>query len=244
MKANRPLIIGHRGAAGEAPENTLGSFQLALEQGAEGLELDVHLSKDGQLVVCHDATLDRTTDMTGYIHQLTVEELKKADAGSWFHEKFANERIPLLEEVFDLVPPHIMINVEIKHTYDHHLEPALVDLLRRRGRLDSVVVSSFDFKSLLGLKLLEPEAKIGLLYDVNLVRHSALASTLGVPVYSLHPNFRRIDAEDVRDAVQQGLQVYPYTINDAEMMEQAIQYGVSGIITDYPAKLKSLLDRK
>lgn len=241
MHTQRPLIIAHRGAAGESPENTLGAFRLGLEQGCEAIELDVHLSKDGELIVCHDSTLNRTTDMTGSICEMTVAELKKADAGRWFHEKYEGERLPLLEEVFELVPPHIMINVEIKGSYDRKLEPALAKLLRKANRLSSVVVSSFDFKSLVSLKLLEPEVQIGLLYDVNMVRHASLASTLGVPVFSLHPNFDRLDAEDVRDAVQQGLQVYPYTINDEERMRRAIQFGVSGIITDYPGRLKQLL---
>jgi len=235
------LNIAHRGAKGEAPENTLAAFRLGVDQGCDAIELDIHLSKDGELIVIHDATLDRTTDMTGRVHELTVEEIKQADAGRWFHESFAGERVPLLEEVFDAVPPHIMINVEIKDSYGRKLEQALVELMKRKNRVDQVVVSSFDHKSLLFLKLLEPEVRLGLLYDVNLGRHSGLVSTIGAPVYSLHPNFKRIDKEDVRDAVEQGLQVYPYTINREEDMLQAIEYGVSGIITDYPARLKALL---
>ncbi|OXM87277.1 glycerophosphodiester phosphodiesterase [Paenibacillus rigui] len=235
------LNIAHRGAKGEAPENTLAAFRLGLEQGCDAIELDIHLSKDGQLIVIHDATLDRTTDKTGRVNDLTVEEIRQADAGRWFHESFAGERVPLLEEVFDLVPPHIMINVEIKDSYGRRTEPALVELMRNKDRVGQVVVSSFDHKSLQYLKLLEPETRMGLLYDVNLGRHSALVSSLGAPVYSLHPNFKRISKEDVRDAVAQGLQVFPYTINREEDMMLAIQYGVSGIITDYPGRLKALL---
>jgi glycerophosphoryl diester phosphodiesterase len=241
MENNNMLVIAHRGARGEAPENTLAAFRLGLEQGCTAFELDVHLSKDGELIVCHDATLDRTTDSSGLIHELTVEELKRVDAGRWFHEKFAGERLPLLEEVFDLAPPEVMINVEIKGSYGRKLESALVELMRRKERVGSVVVSSFDHKSLMFLKLLEPEARVGLLYDANISRHSALADTLGVPVYSLHPHFKRIDMEDVRDALARGLQVYPWTINDETHMRDAIAYGVSGIITDYPGRLNAIL---
>ncbi|WP_409341288.1 glycerophosphodiester phosphodiesterase [Paenibacillus sp. MBLB4367] len=242
MTAIRPLIIAHRGASGEAPENTLGAFKLGLEQGCHAIELDVHLSKDGHIVVCHDTTLDRTTDRTGAISELTLAEIQTADAGSWFHEKYAGERIPTLEQVFELVPPSIVINVEIKGSYGRRTEHALAELLRRTGRLSSVVVSSFDHKCLAFLKLLEPEVQIGLLYSFTPVRHAALASLLGVPVYSLHPHFFSLNQEDVRDAVSQGLQVYPWTINAEDQLRKAAEYGVSGIITDYPGRLKNVLD--
>lgn len=241
---NRPLIMAHRGAAGEAPENTLSAFRLGLEQGCDAIELDIHLTKDGEIVVFHDATLDRTTDMKGAVHERTVAELKRADAGSWFHESFSGERIPLLEEVFALVPPGILINIEIKGSYERRLEQALAGLLRRTERLSNVVVSSFDFKSLAFLKLTEPEVQLGLIYNINMVRHADLAHTLGVPVYSLHPNFRRLDRADIRDAVQEGLKVFPWTLNDEEQIRLAIEYGVSGVITDYPGLMKKILEQQ
>ncbi|WP_284644788.1 glycerophosphodiester phosphodiesterase [Paenibacillus silviterrae] len=242
MSQNKPLVIAHRGAKGEAPENTLGAFKLGLDQGCDAIELDVHLSKDGELIVIHDATMDRTTDKEGTVNEMTVAEIQRADAGRWFHEKYEGERVPLLEEVFDLVPANIMINVEIKGSYGRRLEPALVKLMQKKNRVHNVVVSSFDFKSLQHLKLHEPEAKIGLLYDVNAMRHSDLARLMSTPVYSLHPHMRRIDKAEVADAVNQGLKVFPYTINEEEHMLLAIEYGVSGIITDYPGKLKALLN--
>jgi glycerophosphoryl diester phosphodiesterase len=241
METNKMLVIAHRGARGEAPENTLAAFRLGLEQGCTAIELDIHMSKDGELIVCHDATLNRTTDSSGTIHEMTVAELKRADAGRWFHEKYAGERLPLLEEVFDLTPSEVMINVEIKGSYGRKLEPALLQLMERKNRVENVVVSSFDHKSLMFLKLLEPEVRIGLLYDANISRHSALADTLGVPVYSLHPQYKRIDKEDVRDALARGLQVYPWTINDEAHLREAVACGVSGIITDYPGRLNGIL---
>lgn len=239
--ARIPLIIAHRGSAGEAPENTLAAFELALRQGCDAIELDIHLSKDDELIVCHDSTVNRTTDGTGVIRQMTVSELQRFDAGRWFHESYAGERLPLLEEVFDLVPVDIMINVEIKETYEGLIEQRLLHMLRNRNRLSQVVVSSFDHKSLLRLKRSEPDVKIGLLYSQNAVDHSQLADLLGVPVYALHPYSKRIDQEDIVRATSRGLQVYPWTINNEEAMEQAIDSGVSGIITDYPAVLKRIL---
>lgn len=242
MDTERPLIIAHRGAKGEAPENTLAAFRLGIEQGCDAIELDVHLSKDGEIIVCHDPTLDRTTDMQGTIREMTVRELKQADAGSWFHPSFKGERIPLLEEVLDLVPAGMMINIEIKESYDREMEPALLKLIERKGRLQDVIISSFYHKSLHYLKQLEPEIKIGLLYDVDVMRHPSLAESFGAPVYSLHPNAKRLGIEDVREAVECGLNVYPYTINTIEQMKEAIRAGVSGIITDYPGRLKQLLE--
>lgn len=241
MINDKPLIIAHRGASGEAPENTIASFQMAVEQGCDAIELDIHLSADGEIVVCHDHTLNRTTDRIGAINQLSLEDIKRTDAGKKFHKKYEGERIPLLEEVFDLISSEIMINVEIKDSYGRQMEAKLLDLIRRKNRLGNVVVSSFDHKSLAFLKLLEPAIQIGLLYAENVVSHAKLADNAGVPVFSLHPNFKRIDAEDVREVKQRGLQLYPYTINDSQQMMRAIEMGVSGIITNYPARLRDLI---
>ncbi|MNR05388.1 Glycerophosphoryl diester phosphodiesterase [compost metagenome] len=242
MSNDRTLIIAHRGASGEAPENTLAAFSLALAQGCDAIELDIHLSADGDIVVCHDDTLQRTTDRNGKIHEWTTDELKWADAGKKFHEKYEGEQIPLLEEVFDLVPPEIMINVEIKGSNGRRTEAKLVELVRRRNRIDSVIVSSFDHKGLALLKQLEPSIRIGLLYTGNFMSHTKIAENAGIPVYSLHPYYKHLDAVDIREAIRSGLHVYPYTINNEQEMKKAINLGVSGIITDYPARLRRLLE--
>jgi glycerophosphoryl diester phosphodiesterase len=244
INKEKTIIIGHRGAAGEAPENTLGSFRLALEQGAEALELDIHETADGELIVCHDSTVNRTTNGQGAISLMTVQELKKLDAGSWFNPRFAAERLPLLEEVFALVPEEIVVNVEVKCEYSVRLEARLVELLHQYNRLQSVIVSSFNHKILVRLKRTEPALKIGLLYTANFQSHRQMAESAGVEVFSLHPYYRLIDAEDVEDALQNGLRVYPYTINEEAELHKALAAGVSGIITDYPARLKALLDSR
>lgn len=241
MSMNNPLIIGHRGAAGEAPENTLASFALALEQGADGIELDVHLTKECRIVVCHDPTLDRTTTGHGWIYQQSYEEIRQHDAGSWFSERFAGEKVPLLDEVFDLVPGSVMINVEVKHAYEGHMEKALLDFLRKRDRFDNVVISSFDHKCAARMKRAEPAARIGLLYTANLADHAAYARSLDVDVLSLHPYHRLFEAEDVAEARANGLLTYPYTANDEADLRRLIDAGVSGIITDFPARLAALL---
>lgn len=240
-QTRRPLIIGHRGAAGEAPENTLASFELAVRQGADGIELDVHLTADGEVVVCHDHTVNRTTDGQGRIDQMTVEQIKRLDAGCRYNERFRGQRIPLLSEVFAAMPAHVMINVEIKCGYSGKLSERLLELLAAYGRLETTVLSSFSHKVLHRLKQDEPAIRVGLLYVADLVRHTALAETAGMEVYSLHPHYQSIGPEDVAEAKRCGLHVYPYTINEPEQLRQAVQAGCSGIITDFPARLKAIL---
>ncbi|MGM1048317.1 MAG: glycerophosphodiester phosphodiesterase [Bacillota bacterium] len=237
----QPLIISHRGASGEAPENTMAAFKLGLEQGCDAFELDVHLSKDGQLVVIHDGTIDRTTDGSGAINELTVDELKAFDAGSWFKKEYTGERIPLLEEVFDHTPAHILINIEVKGSYNQQLEPALIELLKKKNRMDTVVISSFDWKSLRYLKELEPQIKVGLLYNLCLDHHDKLPEAAGTNVYSLHLNGEKLDSHDIHRIQAANLRVYIWTINNEQQMRFALEAGVDGIITDYPGQLKALM---
>lgn len=243
MSLHKPMIIAHRGAKGLAPENTLAAFRLGMDQGCEGIELDVHLSADGEIMVCHDFTLDRTTDGTGLIREKTASEIRSYDAGAWFGEAYRGEFVPTLGEVFDLVPESIMINVEVKHSYDGLMDEKLVEFLRQRNRFERVVVSSFDHKCVRRIKRMEPRVKIGLLYQSNLLDPVAYARSFDVDVYSLHPYFRLLDREDVQKAVDSGLNVYPYTANDENDLLELTAFGVSGIITDYPGRLRDLLAR-
>ncbi|WP_240414850.1 glycerophosphodiester phosphodiesterase [Paenibacillus periandrae] len=240
MSNNKPMIIAHRGAKGMAPENTLGAFQLGLDQGCEGIELDIHLTADGEIVVCHDLTLDRTTNGKGRIVEKKLSEIKALDAGSWFGDEFKGETVPTLNEVMDLVPDTIMVNVEIKYAYEGQIEHKLLDLLKQRNRLNNVVISSFDHKCVRRIKQLEPEARIGLLYQSNLLDPTAYARSFDVDVYSLHPYYQLLDAEDVQKATESGLYVYPYTANAESDLLRLTQFGVSGIITDYPGRLGAL----
>ncbi|MCS7463877.1 glycerophosphodiester phosphodiesterase [Paenibacillus doosanensis] len=241
MQTEKPIIIAHRGAKGMAPENTLGAFRLGVEQGCEAIELDVHLSADGEIIVCHDETLDRTTNGKGMICEKTLAEIKSLDAGSWHSEAYRGETVPTLGEVFDAVPGSLMINVEVKQSYDGNMDRKLVQFLRERDLFDRVVVSSFDHQCLHRIKVLEPKTKIGLLYQLRLYNPAAYAKTFGVDVYSLHPYHRLIDREEVEQAIRAGLHMYPYTANEEQDLKALIDWGVSGIITDYPGRLKDLL---
>ncbi|SFE56308.1 glycerophosphoryl diester phosphodiesterase [Paenibacillus catalpae] len=241
--ASSPIVIGHRGAAGEAPENTLASFRLAAEQGSHMVELDIHLSMDGKLIVCHDDTLDRTTDCSGAIRSLHSDVIREADAGSWFSPAFAGERVPFLEEVYDLLPEDVEINVEVKDSAGALLDEILLDYLRAENRLERTIVSSFDHKLLLRLKQAEPELRIGLLYAADLIHHASYAALLETEVWSLHPHHGLIGAQDAEDAVAAGLHIYPYTSNHPAEWDRLVSIGVTGIITDFPGRLKEYLGR-
>lgn len=244
MSKNQPLVIGHRGAASIAPENTWASFRTAIEEGADGIELDIHLSADGKLIVIHDDTVDRTTDGSGEVWKMTAEELRKLDAGAWFDERFRGERLPLLEEVFALVPPGLLINIEIKGSYGGKLEEELSRMLDAEGRSHRVVVSSFDHKILQRLKRLRPATAIGLLYSANPVTHLGLTTGMQGEVTSFHPHHRLIGESDITELRRAGYAVYPYTPNREEDWRRLVRAGASGIITDRPGELRELLRRE
>lgn len=237
------LSIAHRGSSGEAPENTMAAFKLAIEERADAIELDVHLSKDQHIIVCHDDSVNRTTNGTGSIGDMTVDELKRLDAGAWFKPVFAGETLPLLEEVFELVPEHIMINIEIKNSHGGQMLSRISEYIKRYNRAESVVVSSFDHRCLKQLKVLDPTIRIGVLLSHQLVDVAQYMDLMGVEVYSIHPNHKLADSEELLRLSEKGYKVFPYTIDQDSQFQEVIDAGASGIITNYPGKLKRLLQR-
>ncbi len=232
--------IGHRGAAGHAPENTLSSFKKALELGADTLELDVHLSKDGELIVMHDPKVDRTTNGTGYIKDLTVEELKHLDAGKLF-EEYRGEKIPLLQEVFDLAKGKATFVIEIKNgpIFYPGIEGKLVQLIEKNDLVDDVIVIAFYHPSLKKIKELNPRIKTGILFVGAFIDPWAVAEQVGAD--ALHPMYEYVTEEMVTAAHKRGYVVHPWTINDPVQLEQWHKYGVDGITSDYPDSLSGVL---
>ncbi|NGP44436.1 glycerophosphodiester phosphodiesterase [Bacillaceae bacterium SIJ1] len=241
---NQPLIIAHRGASASAPENTLAAFTKAVADGANAIELDVHLTKDNELAVIHDDTVDRTTNGTGLVGQMTLAELQELDAGSWFSDDFQGEKIPSLTEVFAALPSTVVVNVEIKNVpcYYEGIEARLAEVISKTQRWETTVVSSFDHNCLQTLAGIAPNVKLGLLYAMNAVHHDKLPQTLDVPVYSLHPMFKAISKTAIKDAMDAGYQVYPWTIDATDDLSYFIEAGASGLITNVPAKAFSLLN--
>ena len=164
------LDFAHRGASHDAPQNTLAAFRLAREMGADGLELDVQVSKDGEAVVIHDFTVDETTDGSGWVRDMTLGQLKDLDAGSWFGPAFAGERIPTLAEVFSAIGERLLVNVELKTTgmRDQGLERTVLALIERHRMEDHVLISSFNPFALRRCKRLAPRVRAGLLVAPDL----------------------------------------------------------------------------
>lgn len=235
------LVIAHRGDSKNAPENTLSSFKRAVEIGSDGMELDVQLSKDGYLVVIHDERVDRTTDGIGYVKDYTLKELKRLNAGIKFGRNYINEKIPTLAEVFELLEDKsILVNIEIKSGLISYpgIEEKLVNCVFDYNFEDLVLISSFNHYSLKTVKEIEPRLNIGLLYECGLVEPWHIANRMHA--YSLHPFYVNIIPEVVKGCKSNNVKLFPWTIDDEELMKNMIRLGVDGIITNDPLKLIDL----
>lgn len=238
----KTAIFAHRGASGEAPENTMAAFRLAIEQGADGIELDVQMSADRQLVVIHDETLDRTTTGTGLVCRHTAGQLKRLAAPNGM-SAYRDEPIPLLSEVLELLAPtRLALNIELKNgivPYDG-MEERVIRLVREYGMERRVVFSSFNHYSVARLARMAPDIESGILYVAGLYEPWNYARTVGAR--ALHPLFYSVDDGSVADAHQAGMAVRPYTVNDEADIRRMIAAGVDAVITDYPARMKTIRD--
>ncbi|MDY0406372.1 glycerophosphodiester phosphodiesterase [Virgibacillus sp. 179-BFC.A HS] len=234
-------MMAHRGISGHRPENTMASFREAVKQKVDCIELDVRLTKDGVPVVCHDATIRRTSNGKGFIHQLTLKELKKYDFGSWFSEEYKGERIPTFEEVLELVKDEsINLNIETKNgpVIPEDLEAKTLDLVYRYHMQERVMYSSFDHFSLKRLYKLDSSAKVGFVFHMNLINLFDYIENTGVPTFSIHPNHFYITDEMIQEAHKRGIKVNAYTVNNRGWADKYRHMGVDGLITNYPAEMK------
>lgn len=236
------INFAHRGASAVCPENTMAAFARSLELGATGIETDVQLTRDGRLVLIHDETLSRTTNGSGWVKDHDLEELRKLDAGSWFHPDFAEERLPLLEELLELVQgTGTVVNIELKNTKVPYagLEEKVIDMVRSYNLSERIVISSFNHYSLRLCKQLAPEIRTGILYMEGLYEPWEYARS--VEADALHAYHFAVLPEFVAGAKAAGKVYHPWTVNEEEEMQRLIDAGVAGIITDYPDKLAALL---
>ena len=243
-----PLKIGHRGAAGEAPENTLASFELAWRQGVSGIEFDVQLSSDDVPVVIHDARLRRTTSGSGWVWEHRASVLRRLDAGSWFNrrhrlrarERYAGARIPLLAEVLQWVKAHqCLAFVEIKDFRPGAAAKVLQEI-ERAGLWHLTRVVSFDLPSLQQVRELSEQARLGLDFSGRLL---PIRRALALGAEALLPHWAIASRGLIRRAHRAGLQVISWTVNYPLHMRRKIFDGVDGLITNYPARLTEVVDR-
>lgn len=230
------MIYAHRGASVFHPENTLEAFSLAVEQGVDGIELDVHLSKDGEIVVAHDERLERVSNGKGYINDHTLDELKSLNFDNSFFSGHTY-RIPLLSEVFSLLKPsNLNVNIELKTTerFYPELPQKLLHLAGEYAMNERIIYSSFNHYSLKQLKSLDPKAKIGLLYESGMVDPWVYANYLAAD--AIHPNYFIIAAlpEIVEHCHEHGIMVNVWTVDDLQAINLMLKCGVDSIITNRP----------
>jgi glycerophosphoryl diester phosphodiesterase len=242
---NRTLVFGHRGASGYAPMNTLPAFELAAEQGADGIELDVWLPADGdQLVILHDVTVDHTTNGTGSILTRTLQECKALDASYRFPE-YRGVQIPTLDEVFEAVGHKLIVNVEIKA--DPAMRPetaaAVAACIRRWSMERRVIVSSFSAVVLRGFQEVMPEVPIGFLYAED-TPESEWELVQNFSYQAIHPHHTLIDEALMADAFEDGHLVNTWTVNDTNRALDLVSLGVRGLITDTPDVILKALGRE
>lgn len=239
------LNIAHRGFRSRYPENTMLAFRKAVEAGCHGIEFDVHLSKDGEAVIIHDETLDRTTDGTGLVAEKSLRELKALNAAKPHPETAAFEAIPTLREYFDYIStqPGIISNIELKtgvFVYEG-IEAVVYRMMKEYGLIDRCIVSSFNHESVLRMKKIDSTVPCGLLVDSWQIHPEKYVRELGIECY--HPSAYCVTAPLVDVLHASGIRVNPWFGSIQSDYRKLIDMGVDSLITDYPDKIHSLLKK-
>jgi glycerophosphoryl diester phosphodiesterase len=238
------LNIAHRGASGTRPENTLISFRRAMEIGADVIELDTRATADGIAVIMHDATVDRTTNASGRAADLTLEQIKELDAGSWFAPEFAGERVPTLAEAVALTGDRVALSLELKET---GVEEQAVAAIRSTANPRSFI-SSFHEECLRRVRQLDPEMTLEFIIGIDPLSEDEIARlterTRQLDARILAPSHRGITPALVSAARMAGLTLIGWTVDQPEQMQRLIDLGVDGITTNRPEVLKDLLQTK
>lgn len=237
---DKPLVSAHRGDSVTTPENTMIAFESAIENQADYIELDVQQTKDGVIVVMHDSNLTRTVGINKDIWQVTYEEIKDLDAGSWFNKEFADARIPTLEDVLELCKGEIKLNIELKPTgHEVDFEKCVVDLVYDNQFEEDCVIASMNYKALKRVKEYAPEIKTLL---VTTVAYGEMENMEYADAFSIEAYFATNNM--VNKLHEQGKEVYAWTVNTEEGIQEMIDVGVDNIITDNPVLARELIYSK
>lgn len=238
-------IFAHRGYSGKYPENTMAAFQAAAKLPIFGVELDVHLTKDNQIVVIHVETINRTSNGSGFVKDLTLEELRRYDFGSWFGEEFSGEKIPTLSEVLELFcKTKIMVNIELKSDIFVYagLEEKVLREVEAYGMEDQVIISSFDHEAVRRIAHIDPNVENAALFAnmiLNVVNYQK-----EIPAKALHVALPTAVRKSVLEAIQQNSIVRVYTVNEIEHAEILLNIGVDAIFTDEPEKMLNFMKQR
>lgn len=236
------INYAHRGASAYYPENTILSFQKAMEMGCTGIETDVQLTKDGVLVLIHDEMVNRTTNGKGFVKDYTYSELTRLDAGCWMGQEFAGLKIPTAEQLIYLTSEKdIMINFEIKNgiVLYEDIEQKLIDLVSTHKIKHKVILSSFNHYSIAKCNKISKGIDTGVLYMEGLYKPYNYAKTVGAN--AIHPYFYAVNEQIVKDAKKHKTKINVFTVDDEEYMRAFLDMRVDGIITNYPDKLYEIM---
>jgi glycerophosphoryl diester phosphodiesterase len=237
------LVIAHRGASGNAPENTLAAFKKAVALGATFIETDLQLSRDARFVAIHDPTVNRTTNGQGAVHEMTLAELRRLDAGSWFGSEFAGERIPTLQEILEFSKKYdVVFYLEIKPSGSWGGEQALVSALRESGEIPRTVVISFDAAIVRTMRNIEPTLMTGLLYDGQI--ENPLEKALAIGARQLAVRGDLVTPAFIAEVHKKDLQMVCWTVNHPAHMRMLAAAGVDGIMSDYPDRLVAAVKKE
>lgn len=236
------LNIAHRGSSGKYPENTMTAFEKAIEEKCDGIETDVQITRDGEMVLCHDELLDRTTDGSGLLVNYTYNDLRKLNASAGMQG--FNEKIPALRELLDLVKESgIIVNLELKNSIIEYkgLEEKVLDMVYSYGLSEKVIISSFNHYSMKKCKEISPEISCGLLYESVIYNAGSYAKAIGMD--ACHPLFYTLKPWIVEEIKKNGLKINAWTVNEEKYMKMMINMGINGIITNYPDLLHKVLKK-
>ena len=237
-----PLFIAHRGFSTRYPENTLVAFTAAVDAGAQMIELDVCLTKDRQPVVIHDASVDRTTNGSGAVRSMTLDQLQRLDAGSWFDPRFGGERIPTLGQVLEAMRGRLLVNIEIKSEAfeadgpEDAVERQVVELVQARQMADDVVISSFEWQVLANIHAMAPGIALGLLSETPADDRLRRWYTR-IGAYSWNPDHRILTPPQVATLHAMGAKVFPYAVDGTIDTRRMLAMGVDGLIVDSPLQM-------
>lgn len=253
LQAKQVVNIAHRGASGHAPENTIAAIELAIEMGADMIAIDVHVTKDGEVVVLHDETMERTTNGKGNVHELTLAEIKQLDAGSWFDAKYAGEKVPTLDEVLKHINGRVECLIELKSkgkVYYEGFAELVADIIENNEAVDWTILESYNEKYLDEVYEYDPRIQIKQILigedNTNLltyfVRTRNIMNTREKHKYlaAVNPPYHALSKRRVFSLHARRLKVYTFLVNDKNDMVKAINMGVDGIITDFPDKLHDI----
>lgn len=241
LAAMRPWVIAHRGASGHAPENTLAAFERAVQLGAPFIETDLHLTRDARFVAIHDATLERTTNGKGLVHDFTLAELKQLDAGKWYDREFMDERVPTLEEILEFSRKYdAVFYLELKYDAAWGMHHALVAALRNAESAARTVMISFDPATVRAVHALDPSLMTGLLVEKEAGNFVDVACQAGARQICAAESI--VTPDLVAAAHRADLHVVAWTVNSGDQMREMMAAGVDGIMTDFPDRLRATIE--